>query len=1151
MKKLFALLALVLGVVSCQTEPEGFDVVVGGEQEVMLNVSLPEATRATSAEGFDFTNFASNTQFDLRFILEIRHNNQVVREVKTSESTSATFPVRLAPGREYTFTVWADLVAEDTQTDLFYNTTSLAAITLKDDVAEDVRDIVELRDAYTHTDTFNFTAEQRERLNMTLTRPFAKVRVVATDLEKVTAFGINPAKGEVVYGEVYSAFNAVDGNVTGSAISKEVNYNVIANNYTEQNGQLTVFADYIFVPTAENTQPTIKFTLDVKDTNSESIKMNNFNTTIPVSRNKVTSIVGNVLTQGDNINVSVDNAFTGEDVHVDSRNAAQIALDNAAANTTIYLQKGVNYGTLYLRPVAGGAQTKEVDWLGNNYRFETYSLFENLTIVGAEGATVDAIKIEGGTYYNTEHSQSDLYPVMLSLIELKNVVIDGVTFTGKGGYDPQGHGNVINLSGNNIKVDGLTLTNCVLNNGENNARLLYKTESTTHVHNYAYNDETFTFIPSLKDITITECTLNGGYIGLELRESENVTITNNVFNVADRNILLPVNTGCTYSGNITITGNVSNNAQERFVRADGTGDAVVVISNNFLNNYQGADADYIKVTNGNNVTIENNTVTIRVSTQEAFVNELKKGGNIELAAGEYTFPAGNVYAGEIKIFAQSTRSSNVIVNLPKSIYIPGTTLTMENIILKVPAGLTYNESQFAFIHHATAFNMNNCTIDGGRLRLNVNEANIDNCTFNVTTKSGFDGYGLFYYGKSGSTVNVSNSTFTTCGKAIVLYNEAASELNLNVNKCTFNSSDNTTDKTAIQMHSELGIHGTVNITESTATGFANINGGLWYDVNNNTGKPNNKFTVSVDGETVAIKGATAVHTADALNQAIESGKTVYIASIIEDASIKLPANLSNFTLTAFKGKGLKNSTISAADGNAYHYENLTFDGITFDNSRILLTGWRNGEEVIKNLTVTNCIFKNLDDTTNTAPVHINKDASEAVENFTFTNNVINGATGGSKSGVYAQVTGEVVFENNVINNVSFRPYVIQITTDDAIADTFTVRGNTFSGSSVGRAQGLGSNDAGTDTVTLVVSGNIFKDITGAQQICYWNFNAATTTADLSKNYYSIDIEANPSRIYYNAAATSVEDLKTMGVYPFYTELNADGTINLNSLKQAE
>ena len=322
---------------------------------------------------------------------------------------------------------------------------------------------------------------------------------------------------------------------------------------------------------------------------------------------------------------------------VESQNAAQAALDNAVPGTIIKLEPGVNYGTLYLRPVKDAAPTKEVDWIGNNYHFETYSLFENLTIVGADGATVDAIVIEGGTYYNTAHSQDEIYPVMLSLVELKNVVIDGVTFTGNGGYDPQGYGNAINLSGGNIKVDGLTLKNCVLNNPENTARLLYKTESTTNVHTYTYEGETFTFSPSMKDITVTGCTFNGGYMGLELRETTNLTITNNTFNVADRNILLPVNTGCTYSGTITITGNVSNNAKERFVRADGTGDAAVVITNNTLNNYQGADADYIKVTNGNNVTIENNTLVSNgvkdADALQAALDNAVEGTTIQLQPG--------------------------------------------------------------------------------------------------------------------------------------------------------------------------------------------------------------------------------------------------------------------------------------------------------------------------------------------------------------------------------------------------------------------------------------------------------------------------------------------------------------------------------------
>lgn len=349
---------------------------------------------------------------------------------------------------------------------------------------------------------------------------------------------------------------------------------------------------------------------------------------------------------------------------VNSATEAQAALDNAVPGMILKLAPGVNYGTLYLRPTENNPATKTVDWIGNNYGYESYSLFENLIIVGAEGATVDAIVIEGGTYYHTEHSQADDYPVMLSLVELRNVIIDGVTFTGNGGRDPQGYGNAINLSGNNIKVNGLTVKNCVLKNSSNDARLIYKTEATTTVHNYVYEGSEYTFSPTLKNITVTNCTFNGGYMGLELRETENLTITNNTFNVADRNILLPVNTGCTYSGTITITGNVSNNAKERFVRADGTGDAVVVIKNNTLNNYMGADADYIKVTNGNNVTIENNTLANTVSD-----------GLMQDTAGIYYVSNAEGLATLNTMMANKTAGKNVKVELTADIDFNGKTWT--------------------------------------------------------------------------------------------------------------------------------------------------------------------------------------------------------------------------------------------------------------------------------------------------------------------------------------------------------------------------------------------------------------------------------------------------------------------------------------------
>ncbi|MBR5819188.1 MAG: hypothetical protein IKY50_04200, partial [Alistipes sp.] len=625
MKKLFALLAVVLAVVSCQKDVD-VDVNLGGDLAT-ISVVLPEdaITRADwngndSAQG----GLANTSGEVVRVIMHIydeagRVSNNRYVDYLEGDARTVNFDIRLVPNRKYTFVAWADQVVAKEDVDNYFNTSDLRNVTL---ATNSWTAMNEERDAFTATHTeANFTSASN--ITLTLKRPFAKLRVVTNDMLSLNHLDIDPTTASVIYSSKhYQAFDAVSGKAINKADVAGVEHRKFTiKSYGEdwENGaDMTLFTDYFF---AADGQEEVNFSLEVFDQNNRSIKYNNFNTPIPVKRNNLTTIAGNILTEGNNVTVTVDPVFGGKQDVVGNDSAAQTALDNAIANTTIYLEPGVDYGTLYLRPA--GAPTKVVDWIGNNYRYETYTLFENLTIVGAEGATVDAIEIEGGTYYNTAHSQSDKYPVMLSLIELKNVVFDGVTFTGKGGYDPQGYGNAVNLSGNNIKVDGLTFKNCVLNNNENNARLLYKTESTTHVHTYAYNGETYTFTPSLKNITITGCTLNGGYMGLELREAENITITNNEFNVSNRNILLPVNTGCTYSGNITITDNVSNNAKERFVRADGTGDAVVVIKDNIINNYTGADSDVIKVTGGTNVTIENNyVVNSTIDNYDAFIAEI-------------------------------------------------------------------------------------------------------------------------------------------------------------------------------------------------------------------------------------------------------------------------------------------------------------------------------------------------------------------------------------------------------------------------------------------------------------------------------------------------------------------------------------------------
>ena len=279
---------------------------------------------------------------------------------------------------------------------------------------------------------------------------------------------------------------------------------------------------------------------------------------------------------------------------------------------------------------------------------------------------------------------------------------------------------------------------------------------------------------------------------------------------------------------------------------------------------------------------------------------------------------------------------------------------------------------------------------------------------------------------------------------------------------------------------------------------------------------------------------TPVKTAAELKAALKDDAVIMITEDISDTSIKLPSVLKNVTIKSDGSASLKNVTVTSADGNSVSYDGLTFDGITFDNSNIVLTGMRSGAVLYKDLTIKNCVFKNLVRTGNYAIVHMNMAAKEAVRNFTFTNNVVDGVSGSSNNALTLKyVTGNITIEGNEIKNVALYPFNLMIANNDGIEDNVSIKNNVFAGSANGRLQGVGESAAGTDTVNIKANNNIITGITNTYQICFWQFNAEKTTADFSKNYFDVDLEADPSMIYFNSQATSVEDLVNMGVYPFY------------------
>ena len=377
--KFFAIAALVLGLASCQKDfaPE---VNTGGEVNFHLAVSAPELgiTRA-GTNGVVDNNKGMDSAFgaidyldgavvgderydwddvDIRYSLEVydatadfTQNPTPIKDrqvIIKDKYEAANFELRLVAGRNYRFVVFADFVDNGAASKTDYSESieyqrnigikhvigdNLQSITIKDDCINDER-----ADAYFKYFEFTPDNNSHNATSQTLARPYAKVRVVATDLAELN-LNVDPASVEVTYNQTHpTTFNAVTGEIGAftqqvsvpypdeyrDGVSKKslenhiytAGYDSKDNNYTYNNAgekihtHMTLFTDYILATEAQ--QP-ISFTMTVRDGNNEPIKVTSFNTNIPVQRNYLTTIIGDVLTTGTKIDVTIDDNFATDE----------------------------------------------------------------------------------------------------------------------------------------------------------------------------------------------------------------------------------------------------------------------------------------------------------------------------------------------------------------------------------------------------------------------------------------------------------------------------------------------------------------------------------------------------------------------------------------------------------------------------------------------------------------------------------------------------------------------------------------------------------------------------------------------------------------------------------------------------------------------
>lgn len=201
-----------------------------------------------------------------------------------------------------------------------------------------------------------------------------------------------------------------------------------------------------------------------------------------------------------------------------------------------------------------------------------------------------------------------------------------------------------------------------------------------------------------------------------------------------------------------------------------------------------------------------------------------------------------------------------------------------------------------------------------------------------------------------------NTTFEDCvfkceGKAIYAHAEAANEQNITIKNCQFKANQVVAEKTAIQLHTELGIHGSLTVENTTAQGFdTSIHNGLWNELNNETKEATNVFTKTFDGKTFLAEGV--MKNSEGVCE-ISTAQGLALASshlFNNGGDYKIMNDLDMKGVTYVPATNVQQITI---DGNNKVIKNLSIEGGAYGAllGRVVASG------SIKNLTVSYSSFK--------------------------------------------------------------------------------------------------------------------------------------------------------------------------------------------------
>lgn len=307
-KAMFMSSLLMLSMVSCQEE-------MGNQQEeaavYTISAGLPNSISAYASDDGGIVNVDSDI-YDLKYTMQVwttDDNPKLVYSGNILKSDNfeepVNFSVRLAV-REYNFVFFSEFVKGE-ESNFIY--TGLDAISLVNRKYGD-----DAIDAYYACVTVNLGLESVAK-SVTLTRPFGKIRLLATDCLLEDDKAAEPSYAEISYIDacVPAQFSAIDGKVEAPSLENTQKFvfditkeEVVIDGYTKE--AYVVGFDYIL---PHDSQRAYNFSIEIFDAAGNRIG-HRLVSDIPVEKNKLTTVYGNFYSNESDLTVNVNDEFEGD-----------------------------------------------------------------------------------------------------------------------------------------------------------------------------------------------------------------------------------------------------------------------------------------------------------------------------------------------------------------------------------------------------------------------------------------------------------------------------------------------------------------------------------------------------------------------------------------------------------------------------------------------------------------------------------------------------------------------------------------------------------------------------------------------------------------------------------------------------------------------